>query len=247
MKQIRRTYKYFLIIICGLLTISSQGMSTVKYYQGNKINKDGTITISIVYSATNQEIKQSNNLIGNLPFTAPVVREYFAFTGAQVKRGIVYKDPVDLENRMAVTVEIVATDFSKISESKAFHNILAKWAKTDTGAVFSWYVPAADFQQNSIETYQFVLNSDPEIKSSNGLLKDKELRWFVFGNKVDKNGAYFVTTVKAEGLEMESKDTKKPTESKEPKSCGLFGLEFPVVIFFGMILSYNFRRKYIRK
>jgi len=80
MKLFKNTHKYFLFLLTGTLALSSIG--AVIYYQSNKINNDGSITLEITYTAPNQEIKQNNNLIGTLPFTPELVREYFTFPGA---------------------------------------------------------------------------------------------------------------------------------------------------------------------
>ncbi len=173
-----------------------------------------------------------------------MVAEYFAFPGAEVKKATVYKDPKDTANRMAVTVELLVKDFSKISESKALKDITATWEKTDTGAVFVWFTSSEALQKNLIETYQVVLTSDPEIKSTNGLRNNNAVTWFVYGNKENKYGAYFVTTVKADDFNLEPVEdtTNQSVESKE-KICGLFGLELPVVLLFGLLMSSKLKRK----
>jgi len=118
------------------------------------------------------------------------------------------------------------------------------WEETDIGAVYVWFLSPDDLQKSSIETYQVVLSSDPEIKSTNGLMNGKVVTWFVYGNKENKYGAYFVTPVKADGFEIGavSDSSNKSGDSKE-RSCGLFGLELPVIMLFGLLLTKNLRKR----
>jgi hypothetical protein len=218
------THKFFLVLLTGFLAFSSLG--AVKYYQRNKINSDGSVTVSIVYSAPNSEIKQNNNLVGSLPFTQDQANSYFVFPGAEVKKALVYKDPTDSANRTEVAVELVVKDFSRISDSKAFENIRASWEETDTGAIYMWIMSPADFQKNLIETYHFVLTSDAEIKYTNGTVYDKEVNWFVYGNK-DTYGAYFITTVNDEDMEIvSSQGDLFEIENAKDQPCGLFAKKF---------------------
>lgn len=228
MKLIGQVHDFFLVLLTGIFAFSSLG--AVKYYQSNKINNDGSITISIVYSAPNSEFKQNNDLVGSLPFTQNLANSYFVFPGAEVQKALVYKDPNDSANRTEVVVELVVKDFSRISESKAFENIRASWEKTDTGAIYMWIMSPADLQKNLIETYHFVLTSDAEIKYTNGTVYDKAVNWFVYGNK-DTYGAYFIATVDDEDMDIISSQGESfDTENAKDKPCGLFGMEFPFII-----------------
>jgi len=235
------THKFLLILLTSILAFSSVG--AVEYYQSNKINNNGSISIYIVYSAPNQQIKQNNDLVGSLPFAQNLANTYFTFPGAEVKSVGIYKDPLDSANRTKVAVDLVVTDFSKISESKAFKDIKATWVKTDTGAVYIWSMSPADLRKNLIETYHFALVSDPEIKSTNGNVSGKDVSWYVYGNTDNTYGAYFVATVKADDMNIvTSQENSNKTKDPKDKSCGLFGLELPIVLLFGLFLNLKLRR-----
>lgn len=236
------------LIFLVSLFLSNASFGVVKYYQSNKINSDGSVTFSITYSTSTDAVTKGNNLIGNLPFIAKSIREDFSFPGAEIIKAVSYKDPQNASNT-AVTVEIKATDFSKINTAKGFAGVVAKIMSTDTGLVFSWFLPTDYMITNSIDTYQFVVNSDPEIKSTNGTMKDNEIRWFVFSDKADPRGYLFNTTVKSDvkinttNDKTEKTNTSDKSEPKKDGGCGLFGFEFPILLLGGLVLSGKLRKK----
>ena len=208
------------------------------------------MTISIIYSASNQDIKKNNGVIGALPFTPELAYEYFTFPGAEVIRNVVYKDPADSTNRTGVTIELAVKDLTKINESKALKDIKATFMKSDTGLVFSWFTSSNYITSGSIDTYQFIVNTPMEIKSTNGLLQGKEINWYMWGNKVDPRGYDLVTTIKSDSKtsEIKSSENNPPvvtdkTEPPKKRGCGPFGIELPLILLGGMILSINLRRK----
>ncbi|MBK8382323.1 MAG: hypothetical protein IPL16_10630 [Ignavibacteria bacterium] len=126
------------------------------------------------------------------------MKEYFNFSGATFLKSNLHKDPED-PNKTAVTVEINTKNIFKIMEARVFKDIKIAYLKSDTGMIFSWYIPNDYIVSNSIDTYNFFVTSDIEIKSTNGLMNDNKINWFIFGNKPDPRGYYYVTTVKSDG------------------------------------------------
>ena len=257
-----------MILFSILLSLISfeNGYSLVKFFQSNKININGSISITFTYSAKIEEIEKNNNKIGNLPFTAEGAKQFFSSPDVELKKALIYNDPSDNTVR-AVTLDIVARDINKLSEIEALKDFKTKYLNSDSGMVFSWLVPTDFIKTNSIDTYQFVLSSESEIKSTNGLRKEGKIDWYVFSEKINPGGAYFVATINvssenkseiqstdknAAGKEKINSETKneiknepKPDEIK--KTCSIFGFEFPVIILVGMLLSKRKRKFSTRK
>ncbi|HMR41881.1 MAG TPA: hypothetical protein PKA90_15795 [Ignavibacteria bacterium] len=245
----KKTLLKLVVLLNILFFCSSFSYAGITFFQSNKINKDGSVSVSITYSASTQEVTSKKNIIGNLPFTNQLIKEYFNFPGVKLTKAISYKDPKNASNT-AVTVEFNGGNLVKISESKALTGIKANVLKKDSGYVVSWFVPSSFYSTNSIETYQFLTKSEVGIKSTNGVLKDGEIKWYVFGNKVTGDGSFFVTTVNADGIKPGSssnnnEEGNKTENNKEEKSgsCGLFGMELPFVLLTGLVLSRKFRKK----
>jgi len=228
------------------------GISSVKFYQESKIESDGTINISITYSAKTEEIEKNNNKIGNLPFTEEEVKLFFSSPETELLKSLVYEDPSD-NTIKGVTVNISAKDINQLTGIKAFNEFKIYAVSRDTGVVFSWIVPASFVQNNSIDTYLFILNSESEIKSTNGLKNENKINWFVSADKINPAGAFFIATLKASfGSKTEIKSNENISEnnvkgSSEPvdeistgekkKTCSIFGFEFPVIVLVGMIIT----------
>lgn len=224
--------------------LSGISFGGIKYNQSNKINNDGSVSVSITYSAKTSDVKSGKSLIGNFPFTDKSIRENFQFPGAVISKAISYKDPQD-SNNTAVTVVFSATDFSNIINAKALNGIKASISSTDTGLVYSWFVPSIYLTSNFIDTYQFIVNSDPEIRSSNGTKYGESIHWFLYTNKVDPRGNVFKTTVKSNvnmNTAKEESNIDKEGDNKS-KKCGLFGLELPFLLLSGLILSRKFKNR----
>lgn len=231
---------FFIFVLSGITNAS------VKFYQSSKLNNNGTLSITFTYSAPESEVKTGNNMIGNLPFSVDKIREYFTVPTGEIKKALSYKDQND-PNLLTATVDIVVKDFSKITSAKALNGIKISLGKTDSGMVYSWLVTPAFMQTNSVETYQYLLSAEGDLKSSNGQIVDKVCRYFVYKNKMDPAGAYFVTTYIPGKVESQTSSGTNNTGSEKPegsgKSCGLFGYELPFVLFLGFIYSFKIRKK----
>lgn len=242
------------ILITFTILYSGNSFCGVKYYQSNKVKKDGSIIINITYSSKDSDLK--DNMSGELPFTEEAVKQYFSSPNSEIKKCLVYKDPSD-KSISGVTLEIDARDINKLSTIKGFENFKTNWLKGESGMTFNWLVPVSFVKDNSIDTYQFVLTFEDKIISTNGVLKDSTCNWYVFADKMNPGGAFFVAAVSSG---ENSNKTTSPTETSvktggdkksedvdlqggKPKSCGLFSIELPFILFCGLIISYRARRE----
>lgn len=236
-KMQKLTSNRVLLFILGCVFISFFGGAT-KYYQASKFNNNGTGTISLTYSAKSAEVSKSNNLIGNLPFTNELANEYFNSSGSKVTKAMFYKSKGDSSIQNA-TIELAITDFNLLSKAKGFSDVTASWSKSDSGMVFRWLFTPSHKTKNEIESYQMIADFESDLKSTNGVLSGKQIRWFVFADKMDPKGAFFVATINSDGTTKAGKETTKEVsgdsktgkEGEKEKSCGLFGFELPLVLF----------------
>lgn len=233
------------LTIFTVLLFTTNIYASIKYYQATNLNTDGSISLSITYSALKSEISKNNNIIGVFTFDQKALKEYFNFQGANITKSVAYTDPNDA-NRTAVTVEIRTKNIFKISDAKSLNDLKIAYLKKDSGMVFSWFIPENYIKSNSIDTYQYIVTSDFDILSTNGILKDKKISWFAFGNKPDPRGYFYVTTLKSDGDFVSSESENKTNNSsnnEKPAGCGLFGIEMPFLLLTGLILSRKFKKK----
>lgn len=245
---------YFLSLFLFYSGISFGG---VKFFHSCKINENGSINITMTYSANQSEI--TNNKIGNLPFEINNVKQFFYSPESEIRKSLVYKEPSD-NITTAVTVDIFIRDFNKFSGIKGLSDFKSKWLSKGDAMEFSLLVPASFFKENFIDTYQFHLVSDDKILSSNGVIESNLCKWYVTKEKLNPGGAYFLTEVSAtekNNTDSENSETANKTDEnsssgnnenpglqdKEEKGkCGVFSIELPAILLFGMILS-NYKRK----
>lgn len=242
------------LVFSVILFNSAFSSAAVKFYQSSKVHNNGSISITFTYSAKESELK--NNMAGNLPFNSDDARQFFYSPDSEIKKCLTYKDPTD-NSIISVTVDIDIRDINKIPEIKGLNNFKTVWMKRDTGMVFSWLVPVSFIQNNFIDTYQFILAFEDKVRSSNGVVKDNNCNWYVYADKINPGGAYFVATVNATESNSVTSNTsgapvkpegdnnseKVDPEVEKPKTCGVFSVELPIIIFSGLIFFYQIRRK----
>lgn len=234
--------KYILIFLFLNIFISSS-KGSVKFFQSSKVRGNGSLSMTITYSAKESEFKGNNNLIGNLPFTTELVKEYFSIPSSEIKKTSIYKDPNDA-TITNVSIELIVMDINKIANAKALSGLRPGYVTSDSGHIFRWLIPTSFMQTNSIDTYQFLLSVDGDIKSTNGVLKNNVCSWYVFKDKMNPNGAYFLATVNPDPSKMPKTEsvTENNPSGGEEKSCGLFGLELPFILLTGLVLSGKLKR-----
>jgi hypothetical protein len=227
-----------IIIIIFLNVFISTSFGSVKFFQTSTVKGNSSISITFTYSANESEVKKGNNLIGNLPFTAELVKEYFSIPSGEIKKTSIYKDPKDA-NIINVSIDLIVKDINKISNAKALNGLKTGYIKSDTGYVLSWLIQPSFMQTNFVDTYQFLLSVDGDIRSTNGVLKNNVCNWFVFKDKMNPNGAYFLSTLNPDPSKVVKDEelTKSNPGGGEEKSCGLFGLELPFILLTGLVLS----------
>lgn len=226
----------------------------VKYFQTASLNNDGSGIIAVTYSAKTSDIISKNNIIGNLPFTKDKIKEYFTSENSVITKSTIYKDQADT-TITGVALEINLRDLNKISTAKGFTGVNASWVKSDSGMVMRWLFTPEHKNSDEITTYQVSFNFEGDIKSTNGVKKDKTVTYYVVSDKMDPKGAYFTTTINSDGktnktfkgkevvTSKENPKTVNKTEENKPSSCGLFGIELPLILLGGLVISRKINSK----
>lgn len=242
--------KFLTLIVVLFLSLTGTSYGLVKFFQSSKISNDGTIHITFTYSAKHSDVIAGKQKIGNLPFSEEGIKDFFSSSNIELKKSLVYKDSQD-STIQSVTLDLVARDINKLTSVKALEGFKTSYFKRDSGMVFSWLVPVSFVKDNFIDTYQFLLTSDGKVHSTNGLIEGNNIKWFVFADKINPGGAYFVTTFDGSTMSSTSditsenqthiEDQKGSESGEKKKSCGLFSIELPIVVFLGTMIR-KFKR-----
>ncbi len=226
------------LLLCISILFSAKFVAAINLNQIFTLKKDGSGIIRLVYTEKETIVKGKNFVIGNFPFTKDALDEYFNSATNEVYLSEVNKDPND-NSLIVVRVEIKFSDFNKIGEAKGFSNIKMTLTQSDSGNVLTELFTTAFLKSNSIDQIYGVLDYDGKIISTNGKLDGKNAIWFRGKDFVNvTQDIYFVAT-----LESDDEKTTSGDKEEKGKSCGLFGFEFPVIIFLGSALIFANRKK----
>lgn len=210
--------------------------------QNTHINGDGAGTIKLTYSAKDADVTKNNSLIGNYPFDEAKVKEYFSSPGNNlIKSQVIKKDGI-----VYVNAEIKFSTVYKIKDMKGFAGTTSSFAKTDSGMVFYWNLKGNDPKQSGvIDKVTYAFTFDGEVKSTTGLLKNKEILYYRDTKTGNFNTDLFcaVTVSPSESKQTSSNSGSNQDNSGEGKSCGLFGFELPLVLLGGYAFALNRKRK----
>jgi len=204
------------------------------------LKKDGTGSLTISYFAKESEVKEKNFLIGNFPFQKEKLDEYFGTKNTKIYSSSIEKNAKD-NSSLQVTVTITFGSITHLSQMKAFSGVNISLNQTDTGKVFRNVITPDFITTNSLENVYINFKYDEDIKSTNANAREgKNINWFSpkeFTAK--KNNLTFWVNL---GGGTSKNENVKSNEDKE-KSCGLFGIELPLIVLLGSALMFNQRRR----
>ena len=224
----------------------------VSYIQNASFNNDGSGIISLTYKAKTSDLKTNNGIIGNLPFTQDKLGEYFNSDVTKIIKSSIYQDKTDptLTN---VSLELSVKNLNRITLAKAFTGVEASWVKRDSGMVMAWLFSPAHQKTNNVDFYQINFTFENDVKSTTGILNGKTVAYYILAEKMNPAGVFYTATVNSDGTSKkpfaEAKTTTDPktvetkTEENKPSSCGLFGIELPLILLGGLVISKRFRSK----
>lgn len=228
MLQSKKSLKFILVFLISIVPVFANALNINHIIT---LQKDGGGNLNLSYFAKRSEIKSMNNMIGNFPFTNEKITELFSNPALQVKGVTIAKDSKD-STFDRVTLTIFFKNVSALNSLKAFANFTVNMSSSDSGNVVTYLITPEFTKQNSVENLYVILKPESEILSTNGKIEDKRITWF--------RGSEFIKADKPFGFTatLKSEDKKSPGNTGgDGKSCGLFGMELPLLLLGGLVLT----------
>ncbi|HRJ98415.1 MAG TPA: hypothetical protein PL089_02220 [Ignavibacteria bacterium] len=243
MRKSTKNFSAFIIIsIISFITYGN--VFALDYFQKITINPNKSGIIEIRYSAKTSDLGGAD-VYKTLPFTEAKIRAAFASENNIVQSvNVNNKD----KEQTSVLVRIKFTYFGKINTAPAFSNIKLTYYESGDSTSMIYQLPPDNNVPNDLNAvYTFELPAK-EITRSSGTVKDNSVVYGLKPEKV-KSGislyANFKQTDKtiASDNSGNNKSGSEKKEDKEEGSCGLFGIELPIILGLGYAFSRKFKKK----
>ena len=228
-------------IIFWVIIFSFSNSFALDYSQKTTINNDKTGTIRIQYSANNSEIKGAEVYM-SLPFKEDKIKAAFSSDNNKVQSVTVNPNK---DGKTNVSVVITFKYIGKLNTSSFFSNVKITYFVSGDSTTFIYELPKNEqIPSDFIPVYVFELPSKEIIKSS-GTIKGNSVQYGLVSEKVKNGIKMFATFLNSnEQVASDNKtDGKKSSDDKEEGSCGLFGIELPIILGIGYAFSRKFRKE----
>ncbi len=218
-------FKSFLFSFVLVLGLYLAGCVNVD--QDTKVNADGSGSINLEYWTKMSNVSSSDEL-GGFAFTEDKARKNYESSNTTVN-SVKVEDKLD-DSTKHVMVELEFKDINKLSSAKGFEKIISSWKEGKDGMDFSYTVPKDTSNAGNMGasdtklTYTFEFPD--EVISTNG--------------RKDGNKAVFEKTLADLKEDLVMTATVK---GGAKKSCGLFGIELPLILLVGLTYMAAKRRK----
>lgn len=197
--------------------------SCINLEQITKIKEDGSGTIKLHYWTKSTNLSMGEE-IGGFSFTQDKATKNFTSANTEVTNITI--DNFDYDSSTHVQLNISFNDLNKISNAGGFTNIKALWVRNNDKIDFKYLIKKDTSAANSPDADKYNLEYKfefpDEVISSDGTVKGNSVIW----NKTVgdlKNDIEMNACIKAKS-----------------KICGIFGIELPVILFFGLtFISYK--------
>ncbi|MBV6478182.1 MAG: hypothetical protein HGGPFJEG_00930 [Ignavibacteria bacterium] len=210
----------------------------VEVVQDMHIKGNGAGSMKLTYFVSESVAQKNSNLIGNFPFDDARVKEYFTAPGVTLKKSQIIKK----DGNIYVVADIDFTTVYKIKDLKGFQGTNSSFLKTDSGMVFYWNLKGNDPKQSGVlDKISYSFSFDGDIKSTTGLIKDKKVIYY----RDTKSGSFnsdLFCSVTVTPSEVKSTGSETNQEKTENKSCGLFGIELPLILVGGYFFTRKLRK-----
>jgi len=210
----------FIIILAVYLS------GCVNVDQKTKLNADGSGTINLHYWTKMTNVASSDEL-GGFAFSEDKAKANYTSSNTEVSGLEITEDLEDSTKH--VKMEIAFKDINGLAGAKGFEKVTTSWKEGEEGMDFIYTLQQDTSNAKNMGasdtklTYEFEFPG--EVISTNGRKDGQTVVW-------DKTLADL-----KEDVEMTA------TVKKEGGSCGLFGLELPVLVLAGMAFMYGFKRR----
>jgi len=218
-------YKLILMFLIGLAL-----SGCINVQQRVKINEDGSGTINLEYwTNTNLvdvgDVKVGDEIGGFTFDMAEVVRKYSsAYTEVSTPKKLIY--PADTTTH--IKLDINFKDLNKITEANGYSNIEVSYIKGKDNTQFRYFIPKDTSINLSYtkekHTLEYIFEFPFEVLETNGT-KDNTAKE---GN---------IVKWKFQTSEHVKQDFEMTAVIKNKSGiCGMFGIELPLVLLFGLVL-----------
>ena len=196
--------------------------------QKTTLKEDGSGSIKLHYWTSMKNLSMGDDL-GGFSFSESGIKSNYTAPGVEPS-DIKIEENVD-DSTKHVNLNVGFKDFNKLSDAKGFAKSRGSWAKGKDGMDFKYTLlkdtaGANGFGMNEFKlTYEFTMPA--EIIATNGIKNGNTVKWEKTVADLT-NDVEMTATVKSDG---------------GSKKCGLFGIELPIIVFFGLMFGYTVRNK----
>ncbi len=198
--------------------------------QKTKINEDGSGVINLHYWVRSMYVNlgdvEMGDDIGGFSFIASEIKKKYSSPFSESKTPRRYE--IEKDSTTHIEVEITFTDFNKLTEASGFSKLQTSYVKEDDGTKFRYFIPKdtaiALTYTKDWNTLIYTFEFPNEVIATNGTIdpasKNKNVvKWEYKVSDHAKNDLEFTATIK-----------------NKSKICGLFGIELPLILLFGLLL-----------
>jgi len=218
------------VLLFLISTFSISNVFALDWFQNTKINNDRSGTIRIFYWTNSSDVKGNDSFKG-LPFTEEKIRAAFGSDNNKIQT---LKVKTNNSDTASVNLVIAFKDIQKINTAPGFAYSKIVWYKNADSTVFMAQMEKeTDYLSTDKIIYTFVLPTTEIVKTTGTKTNENTVTYGLNTNNL-ANGANFVITFKnSNDVNTSSNDGNKSNDGNE-KSCGLFGIELPFVLFSGL-------------
>lgn len=205
--------------ILAVFTIYLAGCVNVE--QKTTLKQDGSGTMKVHYWTKMSNVKSSSDL-GGFSFEESKAKQNYTSSNTEVK-GVKVEEKLD-DSTKHVTVDLTFKNINDITSAKGFEKVKASWKEGKEGMDFNYTLLKDTSNAGNMGSSDIKLNYEfempAEVLKTNGR---KDGQKIIYEKTLAdlKNDIEMTATVKNEG-----------------KKCGLFGMEFPLMAFAGLAISF---------
>jgi len=219
----------FLIVILGF---SFSNVFALTWHQKITVNNNRSGEVRLIYSTATSDIN-ANGLFNTIPFAEDKIRAAFSSDNNTIQSVNLRKS----SDSTFANVLIKFKDIQQISSASGFSKAKITWYKNEDSTVFMYKLDkSTEFQSGSKISFVFELPSI-EIMRTSGMKENANT--VIYGVKPENmaNGpGFFVVFKNSADSKNTTSDNSKDNKDKEEGSCGLFGIEMPLIFGLGMLL-----------
>lgn len=226
MSNTERSHKMFyrsnFVIFSSILALFAFYLAgCVNVEQKTTLKQDGSGTMKVHYWTKMSNVKSSSDL-GGFSFEEAKAKQNYSSSNTDVT-GVKVEEKLD-DSTKHVTVDLKFKNINDITSAKGFEKVKASWKEGKEGMDFNYTLLKDTSNAGNMGSSDIKLNYEfempAEVLKTNGR---KDGQKIIYEKTLAdlKNDIEMTATVKNEG-----------------KKCGLFGMEFPLMAFAGLAISF---------